>query len=170
VWKKSTVLIALILLLWRSACANENIPVTGIFLYEQISLLHPGVDIDIAYKLLGTPKERIEKNGNMPLGLLWEPSKFNGGTIFVFEEDDKIESIGYSEVYDQKEVAHQRYERLREELYKILGPFFLTKPEIETIWHIDNFVFALGWEEIISSISGLKVFVVAINFFTKQQV
>lgn len=115
-------------------------------IYNQIRLLHPGLDIKTAYELLGSAQGRVSRSGEVRPALLWQPTSLNGGIIMVQFEDDKITSTNYMEFYNIKsaELAHQRYEELREGLSKILRV-----PLIEiswlVMWPIENFVFCLEY-------------------------
>ena len=149
------IIIAFLLVLFSLNMAHAAMP-TALEIYNQIHSLQPGTDVDVAYKLLGAPQEKYEGTKETPACLKWYSAIFNvEETFFVFYDDNnkRIDTVSYSETYDEFKTARQRYEVLKDGIFKILGTPVKDLVPINNLgwvteWNVGDSTFILGCEEI----------------------
>ena len=145
-WKKPTVITILLLLFFQKSAYGA--PSSALDIFDIIYRLEPGTNVEVAYDMLGSPHERIERMLTMPPALRWDIKPY--GTYILYLRDSfTIHTSTYHEIYDQMEPALQRYKELKEGFHEILDVAGVPFREFDhtTGWLIGNF-FGVKYEKL----------------------
>ena len=141
--KKLLVIVFVLLYAFSQDTAYGATP-SALDIYNLIYPLQPGVNVQVAYDILGPSHEITERKGTIPPGLIWYPAP-NRAIVVFLRNDSTLENCSYVEIYEEKEFARQRYEVLKGDFRSILGTP-LQEFEWGTSWRVKNFTFAMDYE------------------------
>ena len=164
--KKLTVVIIFLLLFQSTAYGTPPFAKpSAIDIYNQVYALRPGENIKVALNLLGFPQDRFEQAGDIPPSFHWYSAPNREITIY-FHDNSTIETVTYTETYEQIVQAQKRYEELKGDFHEILGT-----PHVErgsgTAWRVEEFMLALAHNETYNSDALIK-FGVDVHFTQRR--
>ena len=146
-WGKFTV-VTLFLLLFFQGTVYGAVP-TALDIYNAIKPLQTGVDLQVAYDLLGPSHEAGKREGeSLPFYWYFETGSTatniptNAAIVILTRNNSTIHSTAYIEQFKHAESANQRYKDLEKGFNEIFGDAFGGR-EYAVYWGIEDFRFAL---------------------------